>query len=63
MGAGVRSVWALFIGVAVLALGNGLQSTLLGVRAIDADFGATITGYVMAGYFVGTLSAPSSRLS
>ena len=55
MGAGVRSVWALFIGVAVLALGNGLQSTLLGVRATDADFGATVTGYVMAGYFVGTL--------
>lgn len=55
MGAGVRSVWALFIGVAVLALGNGLQSTLLGVRAIDADFGATVTGYIMAAYFVGTL--------
>lgn len=55
MGTGVRSVWALFIGVAVLALGNGLQSTLLGVRAIDADFGTSITGYVMAAYFVGTL--------
>ncbi len=55
MGTGVRSVWALFIGVAVLALGNGLQSTLLSVRAIDADFGATVTGYIMAGYFLGTL--------
>ena len=55
MSAGVKSVWALFIGVAVLALGNGLQNTLLGVRATDAEFGATVTGIVMAGYFVGTL--------
>ncbi len=55
MSAGVRSVWALFIGVAILALGNGLQSTLLGVRATDASFAATTIGYVMAGYFVGSL--------
>ncbi|MEM7426919.1 MAG: MFS transporter [Pseudomonadota bacterium] len=55
MSAGVKSVWALFIGVAVLALGNGLQNTLLGVRATDAEFGTTVTGLVMAGYFVGTL--------
>lgn len=51
----MRPLWALFIGVAMLALGNGLQGTLLGVRATSVDFGATLTGYVMSGYFIGAL--------
>jgi len=49
------SVWALLFGMGMLLLGNGLQSSLLGVRAAAEDFGATVTGLVMAGYFVGFL--------
>ncbi len=55
MAGGVRSLWALFIGVALMSLGNGLQGTLLGVRAGQVDFGLTVTGYVMSGYFIGAL--------
>ncbi|MGI9483721.1 MAG: MFS transporter [Hyphomicrobiales bacterium] len=55
MTSSVRSLWALLIGVGMLALGNGLQGTLLGVRATEVDFGATLTGYVMSGYFIGAL--------
>ena len=49
------SVWALLLGMAFLMLGNGLQGTLLGVRAASEGFGSTITGFVMTGYFVGFL--------
>jgi MFS family permease len=45
--------WALFIGLTLIMLGNGLGSTLVGVRAQVEDFGNTITGFVMAGYFIG----------
>ena len=48
-------VWALFIGVALLMLGNGLQGTLLGLRATSEGFGTAVTGIVMSGYFVGLL--------
>jgi MFS family permease len=49
------SVWALLLGMAFLMLGNGLQGTLLGVRAASEGFGSTVTGFVMTGYFVGFL--------
>jgi MFS family permease len=49
------SVWALLVGIAFLTLGNGLQGTLLGVRAASENFGSTVTGFVMTGYFVGFL--------
>ncbi len=49
------SVWALLVGMAFLTLGNGLQGTLLGVRAAAENFGSTVTGFVMTGYFVGFL--------
>ncbi len=49
------SVWALLVGMAFLMLGIGLQGTLLGVRAAAEDFGATVTGFVMTGYFAGFL--------
>lgn len=48
-------VWALLIGIAFLMLGNGLQGSLLGVRAAAENFGATVTGFVMTGYFAGFL--------
>lgn len=47
------AVWALLLGVGLLMLGNGLQSSLLGVRASEEGFGNSITGFVMSGYFAG----------
>jgi MFS family permease len=49
-------VWALLIGMGLIMLGNGLQGTLLGVRASGEGFGDSITGFVMSGYFVGFLA-------
>ena len=37
-------------------LGNGLQGSLLGLRASMEGFGVTATGLVMSGYFVGLLA-------
>lgn len=51
----ILNVWALFIGIALLMLGNGLQGTLLGIRAGQEGFGTAITGVVMSAYFVGLL--------
>lgn len=52
----IRSSWPLFIGIAFIMLGNGLQGTLLGVRASLEGFSTTMTGFVMTGYFVGFLA-------
>ncbi len=51
----LRATWALFIGLALIMLGNGLQGTLLGIRASLEGFGTTTTGLVMTGYYVGFL--------
>lgn len=48
--------WALFLGMGLIMLGNGLQATLLGVRASMEGFGTTITGIVMSGYFIGLIA-------
>jgi MFS family permease len=53
--AAVRSVWALLFGFALLMLGNGLQGSLLGLRASLEGFGTGITGLVMSAYFLGIL--------
>lgn len=47
--------WALFIGIAMITLGNGLQGTLLGIRASMEGFPTTTTGLVMSCYFAGFL--------
>jgi MFS family permease len=47
--------WSLLLGMALLMLGNGLQGTLLGVRANLEGFSTTITGVLMSGYFAGFL--------
>lgn len=49
------SVWPLLFGTGVLMLGNGLQGSLLGVRAGQEGFGPGLTGLVMAGFFAGFL--------
>ncbi len=55
MFAAIRSAWPLLLGLAILMLGNGLQGTLLGVRATLEGFSTQTTGYVMTGYYVGFL--------
>ena len=53
MFAAISSAWALLLGIALIMLGNGLQNTLLGVRATLEGFGTGVTGLVMTGYFAG----------
>jgi MFS family permease len=58
----VKKSWPLFLGMGVLMLGAGLQSTLLGLRATLEGFPTPVTGLIMScyyvGYVIGTLVAP-----
>jgi MFS family permease len=49
------SIWALFLGVLLLMVGNGLLGSILGVRADLEGFETTTIGLVMAAYYVGFL--------
>jgi len=49
----VKSAWALFLGLGFIMLGNGLQGSLVAIRAQFEVFDNNIIGTVMAGYFVG----------
>lgn len=44
---------ALFSGIGILLVGNGLLGTLLGVRAVSLGFSLEVTGVVMSAYFAG----------
>ncbi len=52
----VSNSWALFLGLAFIMLGNGLQGSLLGLRASLEGFSITATGLIMSGYFIGMIS-------
>jgi MFS family permease len=49
--------WALLLGLALLMLGNGMQSTLLGIRGGIEGFSPMQMSIVMSGYFAGFLLA------
>ncbi len=49
----ISNCWALFLGMGLIMLGNGLQGTLIGVRASLEEFGTTVTGLIMSRYFLG----------
>jgi|TARA_B100002003_G_C14121009_1_gene539182 MFS family permease len=51
----ISNSWALFLGLGLIMLGNGLQGSLLGLRASLEGFGVTATGLIMSGYFAGLL--------
>ncbi|MEM7194071.1 MAG: MFS transporter [Pseudomonadota bacterium] len=51
----IASVWALLLGFGILMLGDGLQGTLLAVRADREGFSATLTGIIMSSFYVGFL--------
>jgi MFS family permease len=58
----ISTTWPLLLGMGVLMLGAGLQSTLLGVRATLEGFPTPVTGVIMScyyiGYLLGTVAAP-----
>lgn len=64
MRAAVASVWAVIVTIAFVQLANGLQTSLLGVRAGMEAFPAWTIGFIMASYYIGYSAAPltSSRI-
>ena len=52
------ALWTLFVGFAMLMIGNGLNLAVLGVRMVDEGFGVRTSGWVMACYFAGFLLGP-----
>lgn len=57
----VKANWALLVGILLLMLGNGIQSTLLGVRGSIEGYSPATMSLVMSGYFFGFLGG--SRLA
>ena len=53
MGRSLLFTWPLFLGLALIMMGNGIQIVLLGLRASDAGNSNLITGIIMGGYFLG----------
>jgi MFS family permease len=53
MGRILKNTWALFTGIGVILLANGLQGNLMGVRSVIENFSSLSTGIMMSGYFVG----------
>ena len=49
----LRASWALLTGMGLMMLGNGLQGTLLGLRATMEGFPTFTTGIMMSGFYVG----------
>lgn len=49
----LAACWAILLGIGCMMLANGLQGTLLGVRAGIEGFSTFTTGIMMSGYFVG----------
>ena len=49
----LRNSWALFLGMGLIMLAHGYQGSLLGVRAVQEEFGLIATGFMMSGYYVG----------
>jgi MFS family permease len=51
----ITASWPLLLGMGVLMLGAGLQSTLLALRATLEGFPPPVTGIIMSSYYVGYL--------
>lgn len=52
----LRAVWTLLFGIGLLMVANGLQGSLLGVRAEAEGFAPAAIGLIMSGFFVGLLA-------
>jgi MFS family permease len=57
---GVVGLWALFLGLGLMMIGNGLNGSLVGLRSGAEGFSLTVTGVIMAGYFAGFLLGPTA---
>ena len=55
---GGLALWALFLGFAMLMVGNGVNLAVIGVRIVEEGFGVGTGGVVMASYFAGFLLGP-----
>jgi len=53
MGRILKNTWALFSGIGIILLANGLQGNLIGIRSVIENFSSLSTGIIMSGYFVG----------
>jgi len=51
----ITSISSLLLSYGLLLLGNGMFNTLLGLRSRLEGFSTEITGFIMAGFFVGML--------
>ena len=51
----LKNTWSLFLGMAFLMLGNGLQGTLISWRANYEGFDPSTTGWIMTAYYLGFL--------
>ena len=51
----VIKTWPLFFGIGMMMVSNGLQGTLLGVRASIEEFSVFTTGFIMSAYYLGFL--------
>lgn len=51
----LTSSWPLFFGLGLIMIGNGLQGTLLGVRATMEGFDTATIGFIMSLYYLGFL--------
>ncbi|MEM9890925.1 MAG: MFS transporter [Actinomycetota bacterium] len=50
------ALWALFAGIGLLMVGNGLQGSVVGIGTQTEGFSAAAAGLIMAAYFVGFLA-------
>ncbi len=59
----VSNTWALFLGISLMMIAHGYQSSLLGIRAVQEDFTVISTGFILsgfyAGYFLGAKTIPT----
>lgn len=56
MGKTIITISSLLFGIGILLSGNGLQGTLLVLRAIDENFTEIIIGIIMSMYFIGFIT-------
>jgi len=50
------SMWALFLGVLAMMMGNGLQGTVMGIRSAEEAFDVFVIGLIQAAYYIGFLA-------
>ena len=52
-----KNSWALLFGFLMLMMGNGVQGSLIAIRAGQENFSEITSGFVIAGYYIGMLFA------